>query len=128
MPTFLGWTVINMPTDPAAPATAEFMANDAVAISISPFTGQQQVQNWGALPMEVSITLPPLKPAQIDAWITFLRSLQGQANVFQFSAAFMGAYASSIGTRYWRLKTNQRKWSVDRARLFGITFEAREAK
>jgi hypothetical protein len=128
MPTYLGWNIITIPAIPAAPSSIEFTVSDAVALSISPFTGQQQVQNWGSLPMEASVSLPPLPIAVAENWITFLRALNGMANVFQFGASFAGVYASSVGTRYWRLKSNQRKWSVGNARLFGIQFELREAK
>ena len=45
MATFNGWNIISMPATPAAPASVEFTAEDTVAVSISPFTGQQQVQD-----------------------------------------------------------------------------------
>lgn len=127
MPTYLGWDVITMPTDPAAPASIEFSVIDVVAVSKSPFTGQQQVQDWGSTFMEANVSLPPLTATQAEDWITFLRDLKGMANVFQFGAAFAAAYSSSIGSRYWRLKSNQRKWSVGEARVFGIQFEVMEA-
>src|SRR5216684_2650377 len=96
MPTYLGWNVITIPTNPPAPASIEFIIDDAVAINISLFT--------------------------------FLRALNGMANVFQFGSAFATQYASSIGSRYWRLKTNTRKWSSSEMRVFGVQFEIREAK
>jgi hypothetical protein len=83
MPTFNGWEIIATPTDPPAPSTMEFTGEDLVAVSVSPFTGQQQVQDWGASFMEASVSLPPLTHAQAQAWIAFMLSLHGQANVFQ---------------------------------------------
>ena len=127
MPTYLGWNIITIPSTPPAPASIEFTANDAVSINISPFTGQQQVYNWGALPMEISVSMPAMPYAVAQSWVSFLRNLQGQANVFQFTAAFTAAYSGDLGSRYWRLKSNQRKWSVNEARMYGIHFEAREA-
>ena len=127
MPTYLGVDIITMPSTPASPQSIEFSVVDIVAMSVSPFTGQQQVQDWQSTFMEGSASLPPLTIAQADAWLTFLRDLKGMRNVFQFGAAFAAAYSSSIGSRYWRLKSNQRKWSITEARLYGIQFEFREA-
>jgi hypothetical protein len=127
MPTYLGWNVVTIPTSPPAPASIEFTQIDNVAISVSPFTGQQQTQDWQATYMEASVSLPPLTYAQAQAWVTFLRNLKGVAGVFQFGSAFTAAYSADLGTRYWRLKSNARKWSVTNARLYGIQFDVREA-
>jgi hypothetical protein len=83
MLTFNGWNIVPTPTAPSAPASMEFMAEDTVAVSISPFTGQQQVQDWQASFLEASVSLPPLTHIQAQAWIAFLLSLHGQANTFQ---------------------------------------------
>ena len=83
MPSFNGWDIISMPATPAAPATIEFTATDTVAVSISPFTGQQQVQDWQASYMEASVSMPALTHAQAQDWIAFLMALRGQAKVFQ---------------------------------------------
>ncbi len=83
MPTFNDWDIIAMPATPAAPATIDFTATDTVAVSISPFTGQQQVQDWQASFMEASVSMPALTHAQAQEWIAFLMALRGQAKVFQ---------------------------------------------
>jgi hypothetical protein len=83
MPTFNGWPIISLPTTPSAPATIDFTANDIVAMSISPFTGQQQVQDWQQGMLEASVSMPPLAPLHARAWVAFLKGLRGQANVFQ---------------------------------------------
>ena len=83
MAAFNGWNIISMPATPAAPASVEFTAEDTVAVSISPFTGQQQVQDWGASFLEASVSLPALTHPQAQQWIAFLLALRGQANVFQ---------------------------------------------
>lgn len=83
MPTFNGWNIISMPTTPAAPATVDFTATDIVAMSISPFTGQQQVQDWQQGWIEASVSMPPLTHVQAQVWIAFMMALRGQANVFQ---------------------------------------------
>jgi hypothetical protein len=63
MPTFNGWEIIPMPATPSAPATVEFTAMDTVAVSTSPFTGQQQVQDWQASWLEASVSMPALTHA-----------------------------------------------------------------
>jgi hypothetical protein len=83
MPTFNGWNIISMPTTPSAPATIDFTATDIVALSVSPFTGQQQVQDWQQGWLEASVSMPPLAPLHARAWVAFLKGLRGQANVFQ---------------------------------------------
>src|SRR6266851_4954675 len=83
MPTFNGWNIITLPSTPSAPATIDFTATDIVALSISPFTGQQQVQDWQQGWLEASVSYPPLTHVQAQAWIAFQMGLRGQANVFQ---------------------------------------------
>ena len=83
MATFNGWNIIEKPTSPPAPATMEFMAEDTVAVSVSPFTAQQQVQDWQAGHLSASVSMPALTNAQAQEWIAFLMALRGQANVFQ---------------------------------------------
>ena len=121
-----GWLVVTMPGTPAAPKDVQISLNDAVAVSISPFTGQQQVQFWGTLPREASVSLPPLPHSVAEEWVSFFSALQGQANVFQFSATFQAAYPE-IGARYWRLADNKRTFSINDNRFYGFQFNIREA-
>lgn len=128
MPTYNGWPVVALPSDPSAPASIDFIADDAVAMSMSPFTGQQQIQRWGRLPMQINMTLPPLAHTRALAWVAFLQALNGREGVFQLSATFIAAYSESLsGSQYWRLRSNRRTWSVANTRLFGITLELIEA-
>jgi hypothetical protein len=135
MPTYNGWTIVTMPSSPA-PKDLRFTVIDTVAVSISPFTGQQQVQNWQSQGLEGSVSLPPMSDADAQAWLTFLYALAGVANVFQFPAAIAAKYPGSIttnsrtsppGPRYWRLKQNSRGWSIVEASHYGIQFDFREA-
>ena len=73
---------MQMPTSPA-PRSVEFTAQDLVAVSTSPFTGQQQVQDWQACWLEASVTLPPMPESAALAWVAFLLQVRGQACVFQ---------------------------------------------
>lgn len=129
MSTYLGWNVITMPATPPAPQSIEFKVVNAVAMSISPFTGQQQTQDWGGSWMEAIAHLPPLTHTQAVAWVQFLRDLKGSANVTQFTSAFQAAYSDSIASgQYWRLKKPEAVWSISQARMYGITLEFIEAK
>jgi hypothetical protein len=83
MSTFNGWTIIALPTIPAAPQTIDFSIIDVVAASVSPFTGQQQIQDWQQGWLEASVSMPPMTHITAQQWIAFLMSLRGQANVFQ---------------------------------------------
>ena len=75
---------LNTPTNIGI-ASITFTAENAVAISQSPFTYAQQVvshpgQRWGA-----SISLPPMKRQDAEYWVAFLLSLKGQAGTFLLS-------------------------------------------
>ena len=75
---------VNTPTNIGI-ANITFSAENAVAISQSPFTFQQQVvahpgQRWAA-----SVSLPPMKRQDAEAWVAFLLSLYGQVGTFLLS-------------------------------------------
>jgi hypothetical protein len=122
---------IQMPAVPLAPVTIEPLLADIVASSTSVFTGAQQFYNWGVGPCELSASFPPMSQAQAQPWITFLEALQGTANYFCFSSSFQAAYSEILvngsNPRYWRLKDNKRKWTVDRDRYYRISLDCREA-
>lgn len=126
---FNGWRVVTMPSHPA-PASIEPVSQNIVGVSMNPFSGDQEIQNWAASWMELSVTMPPLEPT-VDgpAWVDFLISCQGQAAVFQIAnatwASLIPAAADTNG--YWRLKNNSPKWSVNEGTVYGMTFEIREA-
>lgn len=72
---------LNTPTNIGI-ANITLSAENAVAISQSPFTFQQQVvahpgQRWAA-----SISLPPMKRQDAEYWVAFLLSLYGQVGTF----------------------------------------------
>lgn len=130
MSTYNGWNVIVMPGTPPAPASFEMAWVDIAGANTSPFNGQQQVQYWSGPWQEGSVSMPPMIYAIGQEWIAFLQNLQGINNVFQFSAAFQAAYPNEFnisGAKYYRLKSNVRKWSVSNQRVYGISFEFRTA-
>ncbi len=124
---YLGRLIIAWPSYPPAPASIEFSQVDATAASVSPFTFKQQVQKWGGSYRKATVTMPAMTDATAQAWIAFLVALDGMANVFQFSTAFAAKYPASIGSRYWCLNSNERKWSINSNRAYGMQFEIREA-
>jgi hypothetical protein len=127
-------SLIPIPTIPPAPASFEFALHPIVGANTNPFTGQQQIQDWQASYMEASVSLPPMYEAEAQAWITFLESLRGITNTFQFPDELVAAYPESLmdnassppSARTWRLLNNDSHWTIKEARLYGITFEIRE--
>jgi len=127
VPTYLGWTVVTLPTDPPAPASIDLSVVNIVSGNTSPFTGQMQTYDWNASYMRAAVVMPPLPYATAQTWVAFLRSLKGIACVFQFSAAFRAAYPNDVGDRYWRLIDNAAKWSISPDRYYRLQFDVREA-
>ncbi len=87
-----------MPGTPAAPASIEFTLMDSVAVSVSPFTGAQQIQNWQSSWLEASVSMPPMPHAQAQAWIAWLMGVQGQAGVFQLGDPLARAPLAGTGS------------------------------
>lgn len=72
-----------MPSTPG-PAEIEIAMNDTVAVITSPFTRQEQTQDWpGGDFWDATITLPPMPRAKAWPWEGFLAELRGRLNVFQ---------------------------------------------
>ena len=104
---------LNTPTNIGI-ANITLSAENAVALSQSPFTFQQQVvahpgQRWAA-----SVSLPPMKRQDAEYWIAFLLSLKGQVGTFllgdpncvaaQGSATELrnlAAYTEQFDNAYW---------------------------
>jgi hypothetical protein len=128
MATYLGRTIITMPSAPA-PKSVEFSQQNKVAAPESPFTGQQQVQDWMSDWLEASVQLPAMTQAQAADWVTFLRACKGQACVFQLSNEKFASLvpAGAVPAGYWCMKTNAQKWSITEGIIFGLQFEIREA-
>lgn len=82
---FNGWSIIDLPTTPTAPKSVEWQAEDIVAGAVSPFSGQQQINNWQAGWLEASVRYAPMSNSDARAWVAFLLGLKGIANVFLFA-------------------------------------------
>lgn len=57
-------------------------AANAVSNSRSPYTFQGQVLHWGGEMWAADVTLPPMKRADAEQWISWLTSLRGQYGRF----------------------------------------------
>tara|TARA_S200002703_G_scaffold23455_1_gene20281 strand:- start:575 stop:1207 length:633 start_codon:yes stop_codon:yes gene_type:complete len=83
-------------------AAINLRAVNAVAISQSPFTFKQQVIAHQGQRWEADITLPPMKRADAEVWVSFLVSLAGRRGTFTMGdpncAAARGSASVTPGT------------------------------
>lgn len=128
MSTYNGWTIVTLPAFPPAPQAMEIGIVSIVSGNTSPFTGQQQIYDWQAQYLTARVTMPPMNYANFQNWIAFLKSLDGSANVFQFTSAFQAAYPNDVGAGvYWRLKENTVTYNLDIGKIYRVSFEIRQA-
>lgn len=88
-------------TMPAAPGikTIEWTMSSTVGVAQSPFTLQQQVQEWPGQIWQAKVTLPPMSRANAGAWMGFFGSLRGRANTFMLGPApFKSPLGAAGGT------------------------------
>lgn len=71
-----------MPTAVINIATITLRKQEPQNISVSPWTGVQQVQNSQGQWWEADVGLPPLTRAQADAWEVFILKLAGAKGTF----------------------------------------------
>jgi hypothetical protein len=123
-----GGSLITCPSTPW-PKGLEIKNTRLAAANTNPFTGQQQIQDWGANVQEVSVSIQTLTQAQVAAWVTFLNALDGIVNVFQFPSAVVTAFSESLPSAgYWRLSKPDVSWQIAPGSVYrGLTFEARLA-
>ena len=72
---------LSLPTNKGM-ARIKLSANDIVGVSQSPFTAAQQVYKYTGQFWEADITLPPMKRADAEYWISFLLKLNGPYGTF----------------------------------------------
>jgi hypothetical protein len=70
-----------LPTSPGLRAVT-ITQMSTVGLSVSPFTAQQQVQEWPGQMWKAQCVLPRMTRAQAANWIAALVSLRGMANTF----------------------------------------------
>jgi len=73
---------LDIPASPA-PKAVRFTGQTVVSSSRSPFTGQRQVYVHPANWWQIQVTLPPMKRAAAEPWISFLMALNGMEGTFQ---------------------------------------------
>jgi hypothetical protein len=71
-----------LPSSPPGFRTFEMIAHSAVGMSVSPFTGSQQTYEWPGTWWTLKASLPPMRRADAERWISFLLSLHGRAGTF----------------------------------------------
>src|ERR1700733_15575593 len=98
MSTFLGWTVVSMPSTPVFPSSFEFQPVPIVAANTSPFTGQMQLQSWSTGYVEGSVSYQPMDFSDAQPWLEFFEALNGMQNVFTFPTAVCTAFPIEFTT------------------------------
>lgn len=63
-------------------ATITLRAVNQTAMSMSPFTYKQQIQNHSGQRWEAEVQLPAMQRAEAEQWIAWLLSLNGRAGTF----------------------------------------------
>ncbi len=72
---------LSLPTNKGI-AQIRLTANNVVGMSMSPFTAKQQVYKYTGQFWEAEISLPPMKRADAEYWISFLLKLNGSYGTF----------------------------------------------
>lgn len=78
-------------------AKVRLTANNVVGVSQSPFTARQQVYKYTGQFWEADISLPPMKRADAEYWISFLLKLNGSYGTFLLGDP-NGATARGVAT------------------------------
>lgn len=78
-------------------AKIRISANNLVGVSQSPFTAKQQVYKYTGQFWEAEISLPPMKRADAEYWISFLLKLNGAYGTFLLGDP-NGATARGVAT------------------------------
>lgn len=72
---------LSLPTNKGI-ARIRLTANDVVGVSQSPFSAAQQVYKYTGQFWEAEVSLPPMKRADAEYWISFLLKLNGPYGTF----------------------------------------------
>lgn len=128
MPSYNGWPIVTLPSSPPAPQSVDITIVSITSVNTSPFTGQQQVYDWQSQYLEFRVNMAPMNFATFQNWIAFLKDLDGQANVFEFSSALTAAYPNDFPSgAYWRLISNTVRYTINQNHLYSLTFDIRQA-
>lgn len=87
---------VTPPTQPV-PARVSIHSNAATGVSVSPFTGHQQVYKYPAQGWTMDVKLPPMFRDAAEEWIAFILSLNGRYGTFYMGDP-LGAAPRGIAT------------------------------
>jgi len=73
---------VTAPVSVIYPAQVELRANQAVALSQSPFSYAQQVIAFSGERWEMSVAIPAVRRDKAEPWVAFLTSLRGSYGTF----------------------------------------------
>ena len=83
-------------------ANINLMARNVIGSTVSPFNLKQQIHKHAGQRWEADITLPPMKRAQAEVWISFFMKLYGSYGTFTMgdpnAATPRGSAATTAGT------------------------------
>lgn len=83
-------------------ANINLMARNVIGSTVSPFNLKQQIHKHAGQRWEADITLPPMKRAQAEVWISFFMKLYGSYGTFTMgdpnAATPRGTASSAAGT------------------------------
>ena len=83
-------------------ASINLMARNVIGSTSSPFNLKQQIHKHAGQRLEADISLPPMKRAQAEVWISFFMKLYGSYGTFTMgdpnAATPRGTAASTAGT------------------------------
>ncbi len=74
---------ITIPTTPGF-TDSSFSLYRAIAVSASPFSGKQRVQEYDAVFWQGRVSLPPMNREQASSWQSFFLNIEGNKNYFLF--------------------------------------------
>lgn len=77
---------ITLPSSPA-PASIRIFPRSVVAVSVSPFTAQQQAYQHQGQVWQAEITLPNMTRAQAEPWVSAFLQLNGRYGTFRLGDA-----------------------------------------
>jgi len=80
LPTFNGWNITTLPNSKFQ--SIDFVGTDTIGMFTSKYTNQTQTYDWQSSYLSGTVTLPPQTAATASAWVGFLLSCRGGANVF----------------------------------------------
>ncbi|NIM21858.1 MAG: hypothetical protein GTN64_05485 [Candidatus Latescibacteria bacterium] len=75
---------LSMPTSTNAHSSIQWIQRNIVGLSSSPFTAQQQVQDWGGDFWELDVSFDPMDRDDAFVWIAFLSKLRGANGTFLY--------------------------------------------